>query len=221
MRRATSPFLALLLLACTHATAPTSTSTSTSGASTPLVVESEPSEQPPPAEQPPRYPNELPGYEFHADAAWRELVPLESTLADVRRVLGEPSDVRDIANYSAPYPGDDKAEQPVLTYDISPQWDLLVYLVRSDLSVNERYPAALQDKLLSLELVPDHDLPFASDAFAHERWRSSKVLAADAGWTTYEDGSGLAYQVYGSGELNRIVYGASDAEAAAKGVTPK
>lgn len=217
MLRATSLLLAPLLLACTT----TATTTSESGAATPVIVESEPRDQPPPAEQAPRYPNEVPGFEFHADAAWRELVPLESTLADVRRVLGEPDDQRDIANYSAPYPGDDKAEQPVLTYDISPQWDLLVYLVRSNLSVNDRYPAALQGKLLSLELVPDDDLPFATDAFVHERWRTREVMAADAGWTTYEDGSGLAYEVYGSGELNRIVYGASDAEAAAKGVTPK
>lgn len=218
MPRATWPLLTPLCLACTHASAPPP---SELGTDTPIVVESEPSEQPPPAEPTPRYPNELPGYALFGAGPWQQFVPLESTLADVRRVLGEPDDQRDIANYVAPYPGDDAAVQPVLTYDLSPQWDLLVYLVRSDLSVNARYPAALQDKLLSLELLPDHDLPFATDAFAHERWRSRKVMAADAGWTTYEDGSGLAYEVYGSGELNRIVYGASDAEAAAKGVTPK
>lgn len=216
-----APLLLLLLsLACTHTSAPSQDSEAAAG--TPVVVESEPSEQPPPADRPPRYPNELPGFEFHASAAWRELVPLVSTLADVRRVLGDPSDVRDIAHYSAPYPGDDAAVQPVLTYDISPQWDLLVYLVRSDLSVNDRFPPHLQDKLLSLELVPDHDLPFSTEPFAHERWRSSEVMAADAGWTTYEDGSGLAYQVYGGqGGLNRIVYGASDVELAARGVKTK
>jgi hypothetical protein len=220
MLRTTALLLLPLGLACTHASTPAKDTASGTGAA-PVHVEAEPREQPPPADRPLRYPNELPGFEFHASAAWRELVPLESTLADVRRVLGPPSDERDIAAYTAPYPGDDAAAQPVLTYDVSPQWDLLVYLVRSNLSVNDRYPTALQDKLLSLELVPDHDLPFSTDALAHERWRSREVMAADAGWTTYEDGTGLAYEVYDGGELNRIIYGASDAEAAAKGVKPK
>ncbi|MFV8753940.1 hypothetical protein ACNOYE_25625 [Nannocystaceae bacterium ST9] len=192
----------------------------------PVVVEAEPTDRPP-APESIRYPNELPGYQFFADAAWRELVPLESTLADVRRVLGEPDDARDIAQYTRPYPGDDQAIQPVLTYDLSSDWDLLVYLVRSDLSVNRDYPASVQDRLLSLELVPDHDHPFLGEF--SERWKPREVMAADAGWITYEDGSGLAYQVYrtdvgsgeGPGDLNRIVYGPSDAQKSALGVSTR
>ncbi len=211
----TGALLVPLALACTHATAPTSTS----GAATPVVVESEPTEQPLPPEPSRRFPHELPDYQLYDTGPWRELVPLEATLADVRRVLGEPDDQRDIANYGAPYPGDDGALQPVLTYDISPQWDLLVYLVRSNLSVNADYPPSVQDKLLSLEFVPDDDHPFEATPLQHERWRSRGVLAADAGWSTYEDGSGLAYEIYDDGRLNRIVYGPSDAQRSALGMS--
>lgn len=191
----------------------------------PVHVEAEPSEQPPPVEAVERYPNELPGYEFFATASWRELVPLESTLADVRRVLGEPTDARDIAHYVKPYPGDDAAEQPVLTYDISPEWQLLVYLVKTNMSVRDKYPDHVQDKLLSLDLVPKHEHQFTG-SFS-ERWTVKKVRAADAGWLEYSDGSGLVYQVYTSktphggdepGDLNRISYGPSDAQLQALGV---
>lgn len=177
-------------------------------------------------EAPPRYPGELKGYEFFATARWRELMPLESTLADVRRVLGEPSSARDLAHYSEPYPGDDAAIQPVLTYkDIAPGWDLLVYLVRSDLSVNRHYPANVQDRLLSLDLVPRPKRPFTGEF--SERWSSKEVVAADAGWLAWSDGSGLVYKVYttrtphggaGHGNLNRISYGPSDAQLQALGV---
>jgi hypothetical protein len=206
--RSLAPIFALL--GCTVSPAPPQTSTSTSNP--PLVVESEPPA--PPA----RYPNELPGFRFYVTSAWSQLVPLESTLADVRRVLGEPSDARDLDRYVAPYPGDDAAIQPVLTYDISNEWNLLVYLVRSDLSVRDDYPAEVHDKLLSIDLVPDRDLPFAVE-FSSD-WRSRKVLAA-ASWTTWADGSGLEYQVYGNGNLNRIVYGPSDEQKVALGMTPK
>lgn len=217
MSPARSRWIASLVLLASTCTRESSTTPTTSG-SAPVIVEAEPSDQPPPAEGPPRYPNELSGYALHSSGAWRELVPLESTLADVRRVLGEPSDAHDIANYVAPYPGDAAAVQPVLSYDISKEWDLLVYLVRSDLSVSGDFPAGVQDKLLSLDFVPDHDLPFPAEF--SPVWRSKKVMAADAGWTTWADGSGLEYQIYGDGRLNRISYGPSDAQLTTLGMTP-
>jgi hypothetical protein len=206
--RTLAPIFALF--ACTPTDAPPESPTSSDP---PIVVESEP----PPA--PARYPNELPGFVFHATAAWSLLVPLESTLADVRRELGDPTEARDLDQYMKPYPGDDAAIQPVLVYDISSEWNLLVYLVRSDLSVRDKYPAEVHDKLLSIELVPDQDLPFSTEF--SPAWRSREVMAADAGWTTWADGSGLEYQIYRNGNLNRIVYGPSDEQKIALGMSPK
>jgi len=51
-----------------------------------------------------RYPNELPGYRFYATASWKSLEPLISTAADVRRVLGKPTNEVDLSQYFAPYP---------------------------------------------------------------------------------------------------------------------
>lgn len=146
---------------------------------------------------PNRYPNELVEFKFWAAAPWRSLVPLEATLADVRRVLGEPTKVTDIgqSNYEDPYPGDDAAAQPVLVYRDAPGWHAYVYLVRSDLSVSAKYPAALQGRLLSIELVPDARLPFA-DRIPKDVFQARAALGADASWTNYEDGSGLRYEVF-------------------------
>lgn len=193
---------------------------------TAVIVEPDPEPQPPAVEPPPRYPGELPGYQLHADARWRDLIPLESTLADVREVLGEPDEARDLANYVKPYPGDHAAIQPVLRYELSDEWSLLVYLVKSDLSVSHDYPAQVQDKLLSLDLIPKSPRSFADVEFP-ARWTRRKVVAADAGWFEYSDGSGLRYQIYtsdtphgddGIGDLNRISYGPSDAQLDALGV---
>lgn len=53
-----------------------------------------------------RYPNELVGYKLHEKAKWKSLKPLISTMADVRRVLGNPSEAHDTSQYTKPYPGD-------------------------------------------------------------------------------------------------------------------
>ncbi len=218
--------LACTLLACKTNESPHDEVQSPDSNPTPVIVEPEPESQPPAVEAPLRYPGELPGYEFHATAPWRELVPLESTLADVRRVLGEPSEARDLAHYVAPYPGDDAAIQPVLTYEISLEWTLLVYLVKSNLSVSHKFPAQVQDKLLSIDLVPKSPRSFGNVRFP-EQWKSHKVRAADAGWLTFQDGSGLEYQVYttktphgdeGFGDLNRVSYGPSDTQLEKLGV---
>ena len=166
------------------------------------------------------YPNELTDFAFWRDARWSSLVPLEASLADVRRVLGEPAEAIDIAHYGDPYPGDDAAAQPVLVYRDAPGWHAYVYLVRSDLSVSARYPAQLQGRLLSIDLVPDARVPFA-DRIPKDVFHGTTATGADASWTDYEDGSGLRYEVYTrdlprgkqrAGDLNRIVYGPSDAQ---------
>jgi hypothetical protein len=168
-----------------------------------------------------RYPHEVRGFELWASGPWHELVPLRSTLADVRRVLGEPESADDIAHYGAPYPGDAAAEQPVLVYRVKPGWRAYVYLVRSDLSVASSYSAAAQGRLLSVEFVPDDPVSFAARIPKHV-FRPRSVHAADASWTSWEDGTGLRYDVYArdatrgrarAGDLSRIGYGPSDDEA--------
>jgi len=69
-----------------------------------------------------RYPNELPGYRFYATAKWKSLEPLISTLADVRKVFGKPTREVDLSQYFEPYPGDDRAKNPVLTYGIDDRY---------------------------------------------------------------------------------------------------
>src|SRR5215831_12075374 len=78
------------------------------------------------------YPSELPSFQICAKAPWRVLRPLVSTAADVRRVLGTPTDQGDMAHYGEPYPGDARAEAPVLAFDGGPHWQVIVYFVKSD-----------------------------------------------------------------------------------------
>ncbi len=164
------------------------------------------------------YPNELPGFQFCHEATWRTLQPLVSTSDDIRRVLGEPKGASDIAHYLDPYPGDQRAKAPVLTFDGGRDWDILVYLVRSDYSARQSLSKAVQDRLLSIDLVPKHPKPFGKVSIP-SKFRKKHVIAADAAWDEYADGSGLVYEVYTSrtpygdekpGDLNRISYGPSD-----------
>jgi len=143
------------------------------------------------------------------------LRPLVSTSADVRRALGTPTDESDIAHYGEPYPGDDEAVAPVLTFDGGPDWEILVYLVKSDARARESLSESVRDLLLSIDLLPKHRRPFANVAFPAP-FRKKYVVAADAAWDEYSDGSGLLYQVYTTrtpygdeepGDLNRISYG--------------
>jgi hypothetical protein len=169
-----------------------------------------------------RYPNELPHLRLWHAGRWNELEPLVSTLADVRRVLGTPADANDIGQYSEPYPGDDRAKQPVLRYTSPAVETVLAYTVRSDLSVSGCYPASLQQRLLSVDLI--HRVELACRDLWGPRFRNAVVVAADASWREFRDPAGLRYQVVGcdasdgrgSGRLKRIVYGPSDdAEAKA------
>ena len=164
------------------------------------------------------YPNELPSFRLCATARWRALQPLVSTAADVRHVLGPPTSESDIAHYFDPYPGDARAQAPVLTFDGGPDWEILVYFVRTDSQSRESLVSSVHDKLLTIDLVPRRRRSFAAVAFP-PIFQKQHVIAADAAWDEYADGSGLVYEVYSSkpdhgderaGDLNRISYGASN-----------
>ena len=160
-----------------------------------------------------RYPNEVPGFRFYVNAMWDRLTPLGSSMKDVRQVLGNPDEVRDVSAYTEPYPGDEKASEPVFTYKFSGDWELLVYFARYCFhEVPEGTPA---DKLCSLDLVPRKRIVFDVSRLPNT-FVKTHIEAVDAGWDEYSDGTGLRYEVYtthtqyGSekpGDLNRISYG--------------
>ena len=106
----------------------------------------------------------------------------------------------------------------MFTYAAAENWQLLVYFVKSDAFARDRYPKEMHDRLLSLDLVPKARISFAAVAFP-TTFKKQHVVAADAEWDEYADGTGLVYSVYTSrpansdaqaGDLNRISYGAPD-----------
>lgn len=163
------------------------------------------------------YPNELPEFKFYDNAKWKVLRPLESSISDVRRILGDPSESTDLSHYLDPYPGDDRAEAPVFTYQMNPRWEILVYFVKD---CGYRFgPSDISgDRLCTIELIPKKSLSFRKVAFSPV-FAKRHVDGADAGWDEYYDANGLAYHVYSRrtpygghlpGDLNQIVYGPSD-----------
>jgi hypothetical protein len=169
------------------------------------------------AAEPNRYPNEVVGYQFYSSATWRALAPFRSTMADVRKALGKPTECHDIANHNplSPYPGDEKAVQPVWTYDLNEQWQMLVYFVKST-AINRRlFDESLYNTLYSIEYIPKKPVRFDLSRLPSGFGRYH-AEAADAAWDEYSDGTGLVYAVYTSrvpygeqvpGDLNRIIYG--------------
>lgn len=167
-----------------------------------------------------RYPNEVAGYRFYQAAPWRKLLPLTSTMADVRSVLGKPSSEKDIADYMAPYPGDEKAVQPVWTYDLNDDWEIIVYFVKSSVPQRRVFDESLYDTLFSIDYIPKRPDQFDLSKLPPSFLRNHTV-AADAAWDEYTDGSGLVYEIYTSktqfgghvpGDLNRIRYGPPSAQ---------
>ena len=165
-----------------------------------------------------KYPNELPDFRFYEAAKWKTLEPLISTMADVRKVLGEPSEANDTSQFTKPYPGDDKAKQPVFTYKLNSDWEVLVYFVKYCFHGYFPLPDELDNKLCSIDLVPRKRTPFKSVVFP-QVFKEKDVGAVDGAWTEYSDKTGLFYEVYTNpgpygdekpGDLNRIVYTASD-----------
>lgn len=158
------------------------------------------------------YPNELPGYRFHERAKWRSLRPSGSTIADVRKLLGDPDDATDLAQATAPYPGDAHVTSVVFKYArLMPDWDVLIYMAKS---CGDSQTLGL----CSVDLVPRKRIPFLHMTFP-SAFVKRHVDAADAAWDEYSDASGLQYEVYTTktpygetlpGDLNRISYGKPD-----------
>ena len=167
-----------------------------------------------------RYPNELAGYELYEKAKWKSLKPLISTMDDVRRVLGNPSEARDTSQYTKPYPGDALAKKPVFTYELDADWQVLVYFAKYCFYEGPELPASLNDRLCTIDLLPKKRIAFDRIQFP-TAFKKNHVAAADAAWDEYADGSGLVYEVYTTrtpygtkqaGDLNRIKYGPSGDE---------
>jgi hypothetical protein len=156
------------------------------------------------------YPSELPGYHFYETAKWRNLTRSSSTLADVRKLLGDPDDATDLASAVAPYPGDANVSSVVFTYSrLMRGWDVLIYLRKSCGGGSET------PRLCNVDLLPHKRIPFANARFPRT-FAKRHVTAVDAAWDEYSDGSGLRYEVYSTktpygnelpGDLNRISYG--------------
>lgn len=166
-----------------------------------------------------KYPNELPDFRFYETAKWKTLEPLVSTMKDVRKVLGEPSEANDVSQYTKPYPGDDKAKQPVFTYELNSDWQVLVYFVKYCFQGYVPLPDELDNKLCSIALIPKKPISFQSEIFP-DIFKKKDVTAIHGAWIEYTDGTGLIYEIYTrpspydneskSGDLNRVVYTASD-----------
>ncbi len=174
-----------------------------------------------------RYPNELPGFQLHADAKWAMLQPTVSKLTDVRALLGEPKEASDIClncDSTVGYPGDNKAKQPLFIYEMEPGWSLYVYLVKSDMSSRDQYDKSVWDTVGTLDVLPDNDVMMDASFFG-DAFQKGDVIAADAAWNDYRDEHGLTYSVYRprregeAGRLSRVRYGASDVRM--KEVVPK
>jgi|SRR5579864_2693756 len=155
------------------------------------------------------YANELPGYRFYETAKWRSLTPSSSTIIEVRELLGNPDDATDLSHPVAPYPGDADITSVVFTYSrLMPGWEVLIYLSKS-------CGGAQAPRLCSVDLLPLERIPFGHMTFS-SAFTKRPVVAADAAWDEYNDGSGLQYEVYTTktpygkelpGDLNRISYG--------------
>jgi hypothetical protein len=172
------------------------------------------------AQDPSRYPNEVAGFRFFDSAPWRTLVPLTSTMADVRKTLGDPASAVDIAHYSDAYPGDAAAECPVFTYEFDKHWQVLIYFSGPNMAEG-KLPDSLHRRLFSIDLIPRKPLHFP--ARFPKVFTRKLTRGADAAWNEFADGSGLCYSVYKSytpfggespGDLDRISYGPPSAELA-------
>lgn len=162
------------------------------------------------------YPNEIKGFKFYHESTWQKLSPLKSDMNDVRQCLGNPDLEHDIANYLAPYPGDDSAIQPVWTYKINPEWSMLVYFVKTGYPENITFPKDMGNKLFSIDLLPEKIKIINTSKFGKE-FKKTHVMAADASWDEYSDTCGLSYKIYTGiagkkihrNQLNRISYKSS------------
>ena len=141
-------------------------------------------------------------------------MPSQSTMGDVRRVLGDPDEANDVAAYTQPYPGDETARKPVFTFTrLMPGWRVLIYF--SKYCFRAHPPDPNGNRLCSIDLVPERRLEFSAIRFS-AAFTKNHVQAVDGAWDEYSDQTGLQYDVYTaktpyggneSGDLFRISYG--------------
>jgi hypothetical protein len=144
------------------------------------------------------YPNELDGFKLYAKYC-ADLEPMRSTVADVKKVLGNPIE--------------DKSAKYVLWYE-KDDWKILVYIYPD----NGEHPSRLAGKMVeSIDFIPAKPVSFKAVTFS-KAFNKARVLAADARWDEYYDAFGLVYEVYtskppygdkGPGDLNRVSYRAT------------
>jgi len=146
------------------------------------------------------YPNELPGYQFHAGATWRALQPLASRDAEVSNALG--------ALKSG-------------GYTFGRGWRLTVhYWGAGGHCDGVPFPDFLVGTVANIELVPKGRVSFLGVQFPAAFRQVTEMGAHDpvGSWQLYRDEFGLEYRVYdqassdGSvrvGDLKSIVYGPS------------
>ena len=141
------------------------------------------------------YPNELEGFALYAKYC-SGLEPMKSTVADVKKVLGNPVD--------------DKSGRLLLWFE-KEGWKILVYIYPD----NGEYPSYLAGKVVqSVDFISAKPVSFATIEFP-TAFNKADIRAADATWDEYCDAHGLVYQVYtsktrygdtGPGDLNRVSY---------------
>jgi hypothetical protein len=152
------------------------------------------------------YPNELEGFKLYAKYC-SGLEPMKSTVADVKKVLGNPLE--------------NKSGKFVLWFE-KDGWQILVYLYPD----NGEYPSHLAGKVVeSIDFISVKPVSFAAIKFP-KAFNKADIRAADARWDEYYDAFGLVYEVYKSsiayavgrhgtptyrsrGDLNRVSYRAA------------
>jgi len=144
-----------------------------------------------------KYPNELEDFKIY-NKYCSGLEPLGSTIEDVKKIMGEPSEKK-----SAEY---------VLWYE-KKDWDILVYICTDTTS-----PSWLAGRIVeSIDFIPKDKLYFKDKKFS-DKFNQQHVRAADAAWDEYFDAYGLVYEIYTTktpygnktpGDLNRISYRAN------------
>jgi len=146
------------------------------------------------------YPNELPGYQFHARSTWHSLQPLASRDADVTAVLGDlkPSG-----------------------YTFGRIWHLtLHYWADGGSCAGAPFPSFLVGTVAYVELEPKRRVSFLDARFPSAFHQVVEMCAHDpvGSWQLYRDEFGLEYRVYDKssndgtirvGDLKSIVYGPS------------
>lgn len=139
-----------------------------------------------------RFPNELSGFKFYESAQWKPLTFLESTMDDVRRIMGEPNKSVDTAQLQIPYPGDEKALQPVFIYD-GEEWDAHIYFGKYCYYTTD-LPESYNNRLCEVVLHPKKKIPADKLKFPEVFEKKTKKFP-DGSWDEYKDECGLTYIV--------------------------